>query len=262
MKSPWLEQLSIAPWGYRIRLRSDRPGAGEAIRDIFLPDWQETLEEEVDRTFSLRVEGPPEEVGLYQDEEKLVGGGSLDFLVSRLSESIHLDIATYAPDTVFVHAGVVRWKDQAVVIPGRSYTGKSTLVQALVEAGATYYSDEYAVFDLDGRVNPYPRAISLRETAEGPQRKPARELGWTPDCGPIPVGMVVVTRFEAEAAWEPTELSPGRTVLALFDNTVSAQIAPERAMQVLPRAVGCALLFEGARGEAPETARRVLDRLQ
>ena len=41
-------------------------------------------------------------------------------------------------------------------------TGKTTLVKALVEAGATYYSDEFAVLDKEGQVQPYPVPLSIR----------------------------------------------------------------------------------------------------
>jgi hypothetical protein len=34
-----------------------------------------------------------------------------------------------------------------------SYSGKTTLVSELIRAGATYYSDEYAVIDERGRVH-------------------------------------------------------------------------------------------------------------
>jgi hypothetical protein len=56
-------------------------------------------------------------------------------------------IARSAPAHLFVHSGVVGWKGRAVLIPGRSFSGKTTLVRAFLEAGATYYSDEYAVLD-------------------------------------------------------------------------------------------------------------------
>ena len=32
----------------------------------------------------------------------------------------------------------------------------------MLNSGATYYSDEYAVFDCNGRVHPFPLPISLR----------------------------------------------------------------------------------------------------
>ena len=51
-------------------------------------------------------------------------------------------------------AGVVGWENRAIVMPGASFAGKTTLVRAWLEAGATYYSDEFAVLDRAGRVHP------------------------------------------------------------------------------------------------------------
>ena len=67
-------------------------------------------------------------------------------------------MAAETRERVFVHAGVVGWKGHAIVIPGRSRSGKTTLVAELVKAGAEYYSDEFAVLDAEGRVHPFPEA--------------------------------------------------------------------------------------------------------
>src|SRR5690606_18912213 len=50
--------------------------------------------------------------------------GHLDFYESYL----RIKIAEYARNVVFVHAGVAAWKGKAIVIPGNSYSGKTTLV--------------------------------------------------------------------------------------------------------------------------------------
>src|SRR4051794_20574153 len=67
------------------------------------------------------------------------------------------------------------------VIPRVSHSGKTTLVAALVRAGATYYSDEYAVFDAQGSVHPYARPLGIRDgNGDRPRRCPVQELGGTP----------------------------------------------------------------------------------
>ena len=60
-------------------------------------------------------------------------------------------VAVLSPQRVFIHAGVVGWSVHAIVMPGRTFTGESTLVEALVRRGAEYFSDEYAVLDRKGR---------------------------------------------------------------------------------------------------------------
>ena len=72
-------------------------------------------------------------------------------------------VAERAPNHLFVHAGVVGWEGRAIVMPGASFAGKTTLVQAWLEAGATYYSDEFAVLDRAGRVHPFARPLTIRD---------------------------------------------------------------------------------------------------
>ena len=166
---------------------------------------------------------------------------------------------------MFVHAGVVRWRGQGIVIPGRSLSGKSTLVRELVKAGATYYSDEYAVCDSQGRVHPYPKPLSLRENGKGrpkPLGAKAMEGVGRPGVKPLPVGLIVVTKYRPGARWRPRQLSPGRSVMALLNHTVSARRQPRVAFTTLRQAVSGAgaLVLQGVRGEACEMAESLLHR--
>ncbi len=173
---------------------------------------------------------------------------------------VRFEVARRAPRWTFVHAGVVGWNGRAILIPGYSFTGKSTLVHALVRAGATYYSDEYAVLDHRGLVYPFAQPLALRRASGGTQRFAAGELGVTPGTRGVPVGMVVSTRYLAGADWNPVRVSPGEGLLALLLNTVRAQAAPARVMRLLARVAESAEMLEGPRGEAESTAADVLSR--
>jgi hypothetical protein len=107
-----------------------------------------------------------------------------------LESRMHQYIAASTEAAVFVHAGVVGWDGRAAVIPGPSHSGKSTLVAALVNAGATYYSDEYAVIDLQGRDHAFPREIRLRPDILRRQIAAAPKLGDSGPLHPLPLGWV------------------------------------------------------------------------
>ena len=100
---------------------------------------------------------------LSQDDEVVAEDSELKPVTDEFARALMVHVANYAPDRVFVHAGVVGWKGRALVLPGTSFAGKTTLVAELVRAGATYYSDEYAVVDEQGRVHPYPRDLQMRD---------------------------------------------------------------------------------------------------
>jgi hypothetical protein len=88
---------------------------------------------------------------------------SFEPALEALESDLHRSVAERARRWCFVHAGVVGWRGRVIVIPGRSHSGKTTLVAEWLRAGALYYSDEYAVFDAMGRVHAYAKPLSLRQ---------------------------------------------------------------------------------------------------
>jgi hypothetical protein len=183
-------------------------------------------------------------------------------LFTTFESHLQLMAAFLAEGYLFVHAGVVGWQDRAIVMPGRSFTGKTSLVTALVQAGATYYSDEYAIFDPQGRVHPYPRPLSIREeTGRKPRLCPVEQLGGQAGQEPLPVGLVLVTEYQAGARWQPRALSPSRAILALMDNTVAARRNPEFSLPVLHQVVSGATTLKSKRGEAAGIVEPLLNRL-
>src|SRR5690606_4184085 len=156
--------------------------------------------------------------------------GHLHFYGSYFS----IKIAEYARDVVFVHAGVAAWKDKAIVIPGNSYSGKTTLVAELVKCGAEYFSDEYAIFDSEGFVHPFPRDLQIRREGEHEQTKvPVAELGGTAAENRLPAGLIVITKYVPDAVWEPEVLSPGEAVVEMVPHTIPIRRDPVFALKVL-----------------------------
>jgi hypothetical protein len=186
----------------------------------------------------------------------------LPLLFTTLEKHAELLTAFRAQDCLFVHAGVVGWRDRAILIPGRSMSGKTTLVKALVEAGATYYSDEFAVLAKDGRVHPYPVFLSIRGHNGQPGRKmPVESLGRLAGVEPLPVGLVIVTQYQPEATWRPHKLTAGQALLALMDNTVAARRDPTHSMPILKQAVTGAIALYSKRGETGQMVKDLLRRL-
>lgn len=178
-------------------------------------------------------------------------------VTSQLISDLHRRAAEFSRSKLFVHAGVIAWKGQAILLPGRSYTGKSTLVAELVRAGATYYSDEYAVLDRAGRVHPYARPLVLRGNPENADQTSVPYL-ISRRQKPLPVSAVLFTRFRDDAKWRPRKLSPGQSLLGLLSHTVQAQTRPKVALSILQRVTQNCLALAGPRGEARPTAETLL----
>lgn len=214
--------------------------------------------------YSLVVGGAGPRPGVRRFHVAYAGGSrlarthDLGVALDRLRDRVGSYVAVWARRRVFVHAGVVGWRGRAILVPGKSMSGKSWLVRALVEAGADYYSDEFAVLDGRGRVHPYPLPLGIRdeETRTGRRRE---DLAGRSGSRPLPVGLVILTGFEPGSRWHPRAVSPGRAVLELLNHTVPARRTPERAVDALCRVVAQARVLKGARGEADEAARAMLD---
>jgi hypothetical protein len=174
-------------------------------------------------------------------------------LLEHFGSTVSLHVAEASARRTFVHAGVVGWGNVAVLIPGRSRWGKTTLVAELVRAGATYYSDEFAVISRRGKVYPYPRPLQVRENGSYRQtQRKVEEFGGTAGIEPLPVGLVIITRHRLAARWRPRQLSPGIGLLKILDNTISARRSPAVALSTLKQVVSDALIVSGARGEASQ----------
>jgi hypothetical protein len=252
----WQAGFSIQAYGVRVGVRTNDAGVIEKLLPHLPPGWKITTAS-VERLYSLRIgrRGSRQAVHeLYAGAERLGVNRGLDELLNFFESDLQLYIAEYAPQRLFVHAGVVGWKGRAIVIPGRSFSGKTTLVAALVKAGATYYSDEYAVLDTSGLVHPYPRKLGIRKGGRRgrTQKYAAEELGAKTGSRPLPVGLVLVSQYRAGARFSPRRLSAGQAVLALLNHTVSARRQPEVALASLNQAVAGARVIQSRRGEAGE----------
>lgn len=157
------------------------------------------------------------------------------------------------------HAGVVGWQDRALLLPGTSFAGKTTLVAELVRAGATYYSDEYAVLDQHGRVYSYPRDLQMRLAGSPQQSAVAVEhLTGTVGTSPLSVSRVVFTEYRESGHWNPEPVSAGMAVLEMLRHAIPVQRTPARVMATLARMMETATAVRSERGEASEAANSLL----
>lgn len=264
----WAAGMCFVAYGRRIGIRVNNPEVLERLPDRLPPGWKPAPSPVVDHLYSLLVggAGPHSNVRrfhlLYAGPARLARTMDLDQVLESLESDLQVAIAGTARGRLFVHAGVVGWRGQAIVLPGRTHSGKTTLVAALVRAGATYYSDEYAVFDARGRVHPYPKSLSIRgENGARPRKAPPETLGGPPGVRPLRVGLVAVTDYQPRGQWRPRLLSPGEAMLALLANTVAARRRPKAALATLQQVASQVPVLKGTRGEAEEAVEALLGRL-
>jgi hypothetical protein len=200
---------------------------------------------------------------LYADVRPIARTLQLQDIYEIMESDMESYVAQQARRKLFVHAGAVSWEGRVIVIPGPSRSGKTTLVKALLEAGASYCSDEFAVFDRGGKVHPFPRLLSVREK-DGHIAKRLRpeNLGSQTNTKPLPLGIIILSTYMPGALWRPRALTPGRGALTLLANAPAARRQPEKALAILGNAASRARTFTGIRGEAAEVATSILSLLE
>jgi hypothetical protein len=260
----WAEGIAVITYGHRIGIRVSESGALERLTASLPTDWKPAARRTVECMYSFVVggsDGPRTRRFnlLYRDAQRIARSHDLEEVIAAFEGDFRLHVATSSRARLFVHAGVVGWRGGAIVLPGRSLAGKSTLVDALVKAGATYYSDEYAVFDSQGRVHPFARPLKLRaREGEAAPRATADPSALRVGKRPIPVRLVALTHYVPGESWKFQPLSPGQAMLALMESAVPVRYRPEATMQTLREIVTRVPVIQGVRGEVEEAVEKLL----
>jgi hypothetical protein len=256
--------ITFEAHGVRVRVRVNDSSVIDPVVARLPHGWQLASSGEVDQLFSLVVpralpkNGSRSRYRVYGPDGTVTRAESLNAALDTLESNLQICVAELAQDRVFLHAGVVGWRGRAIVLPGRSFAGKTTLVRELVRAGATYYSDEYAVLDGSGLVHPFARPLAIREGWVWKEKRTVESLGGKAGLEPIPVGLVILSQYRPHSRWKPKRLSPGEGLLELLNHAVAALRKPAAVMEVLERVVTAAPVMRTMRGDARSTALRIL----
>lgn len=265
----WADGLAFSCHDARIGIRVTELNVLGRLPAHLPPGWAPDASPVVDSLYSLVVGGavPNSRVKrfhvLYAGAGQLARTLELDEVLETLESHLDYSVAVASPSRLFVRAGVVGYRGQATVVLGPEGVGTSAFVRALVGAGATYYSDRFAVFDTAGRVHPYPKRLSSRDdNSDAINAMSAGAPGDASERPPLYPGLIVVAGYKPGSRWHPRTLSAGQAVLALMERTVPVRLRPAFALRVLERAVAEAITIEGRCGEAVQIAGSLLRRLE
>jgi len=253
--------LAITIAGVSIGLQTNDATLLGRLPDYFPPGWRSCMSHEVDQLYSIFV--PREPAGqrlrryslLYRDVSRLartIGFGTDNFEV--MEASMVRTVSRTSKDFLFVRGGVVGWEGQAIMVVGPPGSGRTTFIKELVGAGAQYYSDQFAVFDREGLVHPFPTPIYSSNGTDACRRIcPTQYHGSTP----LRLGRVLVTHYEPGARWRPRPLTQGQAMLAIMEWSINADRWP-MAVGSLCHAVLRSSAFKGKRGEAASVVPELL----
>ena len=225
---------------------SNDPALLERLAPHLPPGWRPCASPEVDQIFSVWVSprgARARTVGrVYAGGQRRALATDLAQAFAVLESEIRQSVAAAARGRTFVHAGVVGWRGRAILVPGRSRSGKTTLVAELVEGGGLVPLGRVR------RPRPARARPPLREVALDPRggcarhdavrRRHAEELGGS--CGDAAAAGRAGRAREHRpgAAWRPATLTRG-TGGARDAGAHGARRAcgPEASLAALERAV-------------------------
>jgi len=254
-------QIPFETYGMEMRICTNSPELLARIEPMMPPFWRRRPRSDSQHRLGL-LEEDNDVYSIYNDSICIHDQPGKELALMVMDAQIQGYVALEAPDYIFLHAGVVADGDRAIVMPGMSFAGKTTLVRALVDAGATYYSDEFAVLDANGYVLPYPKPLSIRNNPNPTIDYSVEELGGVAGVDPLPVGTVIVTSYRPGADWQPRKVEGGAAALLLLEHAVPAQTRPEQTLQYIKQTVTRATVLQGDRGDADDLARALLETLR
>jgi hypothetical protein len=158
-----------------------------------------------------------------------------------------------------VHAGAVLIGGRALILPGSTHAGKSSLVAELLRRGASHFSDEYALIDGQGHAHSYPRPLLLRNGRPLQSLVLPEELNANFAMQSTPVGWILALDYVPDAAWDVREMSQGEAVMLLLCNTPHEMAQSHKMVDLFLRVASNAVCYAGKRGDAVEAATHVLN---
>lgn len=255
-------KITFECFGVKVGIETNRVDLLKKIYDS-LPVYSKIVDlDEVEHLFSVQAcENDSQETAIFYNGAEKSRHVGYDWIFDNLRSAMRQRVAEYTSERVFVHAGVVSWKNTLILLPARGFGGKTTLTAELVKAGATYYSDEFAILDENGIVYPYPKPLSMRRRNDrsGAQTEYDVEFfGGVQGIQPLPAGMVVITEFKPYSRWQPEVLSAGQGVIEILKHTNSSLRQPKMALKVLQKLAIKAKIIKSKRGDAARAARAIL----
>ena len=233
------------PWLPRTFNAAD--GAGDSIDDpIDAPD------------ISLRVVRLADQFQLSANDVIVVSAPKAIDLVPDIIRVLDDAVIPRMRKLRAVHAGAVLLGERALLLPGGTHAGKSSLVAELLQRGAIYFSDEYALIDSEGRVHPYPRPLLLRNGDPVQSPRLADEFNVATGEAPAPIGWILLLQYLPGCTWSVAAITQSEALLSLLRTTPHSLAESPDIVRIFESAVASATCYAGCRAEAPDSVDRIL----
>jgi hypothetical protein len=245
--------IAYEVYGTRVSVRVPRPELVPRVIDQFPVDATPCEARPGDPQFDLDS-GDDGRYAVVLNGRVLNPPQSLEGALGGLRRELFFHSVDHAHDRLVVSAAAVGHKGRAILLPGPSMVGKTTLAVALVRAGAVYYADDWTLLDREGLVHPLPTRLYIKNK----EKVSVESLGGVPGERPIKVGLIASIAFRPGARWDPGRLTEAEGMMLLLRSAYGMD-QPRFAMEAARRATSEAVVIESERDDASEAASRLLE---
>ena len=250
--------FEVTAFGCDIRVESSCPEAGAILERYVFPSLPRSATPSRQPHLLIGIARVSDQIQLHANHAAVASAGAAEKLVPDLIRVLDDAIIRQLSGMRAIHAGAVLWNGSAVLLPGATHSGKTSLVVELLKRGAAYFSDEYALIDSDGRVHPYPRPLLLRDASPEPIPTLPSEWNAAVGDGPAMVGWILSLEYHPSSAFSLRPVSQGETLLTLLQNTPHILAESPDLIEVFQRAVADTACYSGRRPHAPHAVDQLL----
>lgn len=238
--------LVFSAFGCALKVVFPDQAVCQALTALLPPYWAVVADRPVSRLLHIvrsASDGACEALyDLHDHDVWRCQGVPLAALCRIVASRLHDYLGEFSDEFAFVRAGVVRWRQQAIVLPGAGPAGKTMLMAALLQAGAGHVADDLALIDRDGRIRQLSPPMVPSATAAS-----------------LPVAAILFLQFTPGATMTLQPLSRGEAGTRLLAQCLNAPHQPQLATACCAAAAAIAYCGEGVCGEAVQAARHILD---
>lgn len=255
-------EFGIRAFDSSIRIDCGSPEIRDMLRRYLLPALQHTPSASSSPDIDISIAQTADGYHVHVNRTLAASVGTLHDAALATVKALDEDLIHRIRSLRAVHAGAVCIDGKALLFPGSTHAGKSSLVAELLRHGASCFSDEYALIDDKGRTHSYPRPLLLRNGRPLQSLVLPEDLNASFASSPAPVGWILALDYVPGGAWAIHELSQGETVMLLLRNSPHEMAHSPEMVDFFVRAAANAVCFEGQRGDAVEAVTHILDLIQ
>jgi len=250
--------FEVRAFGWNIRAEAPCPEGLEILERYVFPSLPRKVRTGNQPDLAIRLIRVADQFQLSANDVMAASACSAAELVPDLIRVLDEAVIQRLTTLRAIHAGAVLWNGRALLLPGATHAGKSSLVAELLKQGATYFSDEYALIDSEGCVHPYPRPLLLRNGR--PEQIPALPSEWNAPIGhtPAPVGWILSLEYQPSSTWDVSPISQSEALLTLLQNTPHVLADSPELVPIFQRAVAGAACYTGCRPDAKHAVDQIL----